>query len=116
MENTYENKVKEKLNAPEPDTIEMFLSDPQENVEAMAIDNASGSETEDLLNILEPRERQVIELRFGLSDQGYVHTLKDTGKALGVTRERARQIEAEALRKLRQRPEVRERFRALFSD
>lgn len=52
------------------------------------------------LNNLPPRERQVLELRFGLRD-GKIHTLKEVGQYFDVTRERIRQIEAKALRKLR---------------
>ncbi|MHB1416395.1 MAG: sigma-70 family RNA polymerase sigma factor [Chloroflexota bacterium] len=55
------------------------------------------------------RERRVLELRFGLSD-GLARTLEETGSAVGVTRERARQIEAEALSKLRH-PRNRDRLR-----
>ena len=58
---------------------------------------------------LAERERRVLELRFGLAD-GTSHTLEETGSAVGVTRERARQIEAEALAKLRQ-PRNRARLR-----
>jgi RNA polymerase primary sigma factor len=53
-----------------------------------------------ILNSLNRRERQVLEMRFGLKD-GQVHTLEEVGLAFGVTRERIRQIEAKALRKLR---------------
>lgn len=52
------------------------------------------------LGILSEREREVLELRFGLLD-GQDHTLEEVGKHFGVTRERIRQIEAKALRKLR---------------
>ncbi len=53
-----------------------------------------------LLEDLKERERQVIELRFGLKD-GHPRTLEEVGKEFNVTRERIRQIEAKALRKLR---------------
>jgi RNA polymerase primary sigma factor len=52
------------------------------------------------LGVLSEREREVLELRFGLLD-GQDHTLEEVGKHFGVTRERIRQIEAKALRKLR---------------
>ncbi|PJF41296.1 MAG: RNA polymerase sigma factor RpoD [Chloroflexi bacterium] len=52
------------------------------------------------LGVLSERERDVLEMRFGLQD-GQDHTLEEVGKHFGVTRERIRQIEAKALRKLR---------------
>lgn len=54
----------------------------------------------EVLNSLSEREQIVVKMRFGLED-GVGHTLDDIGKALGVTRERARQIEDVAMRKLR---------------
>ena len=52
------------------------------------------------LDILNEREREVLEMRYGLQD-GRTHTLEEVGKAFGVTRERIRQIETKALRNLR---------------
>ena len=53
------------------------------------------------------RERQVLELRFGLVD-GYSRTLEEVGRQLRVTRERIRQIEAKALRKMRHPTRIRQ--------
>ncbi len=55
---------------------------------------------EEVLNTLAPREKKVLELRFGIVD-GRTRTLEEVGKEFNVTRERIRQIEAKALRKLR---------------
>jgi len=57
-------------------------------------------EIREVLNSLTERERAVLEMRFGLND-GETHTLEEVGQAFGVTRERVRQIESKALRKLR---------------
>lgn len=57
-------------------------------------------EIKQVLQSLQPREQEVLELRFGLID-GTCHTLEEVGKKFNVTRERIRQIEAKALRKLR---------------
>ena len=57
-------------------------------------------EIKSVLETLQPREQQVLELRFGLID-GTSYTLEEVGKKFNVTRERIRQIEAKALRKLR---------------
>ena len=54
----------------------------------------------DVLNTLTPREEKVLRLRFGIDD-GHQRTLEEVGKEFNVTRERIRQIEAKALRKLR---------------
>jgi RNA polymerase primary sigma factor len=62
-----------------------------------------------ILNIvdgtLEPREKKVVMLRFGLDGTNVTHTLEEIGEVFGVTRERVRQIEEVALNKIRQHPE-----------
>ena len=69
---------------------------PEGNVESVML----REHIDALLGDLKERERQVIVLRFGLED-GHPRTLEDVGKEFNVTRERIRQIEAKALRKLR---------------
>ncbi len=56
-----------------------------------------------MLEYLTPRERKIVEMRFGLKD-GIGHTLEEVGKEFNVTRERIRQIEAKVLQKLRDHP------------
>ena len=78
-----------------------FLSDES----AMAPDDVASHQLlkEQVVNVLSsltPRERKVLELRFGLED-GRSRTLEEVGREFSVTRERIRQIEAKALRKLR---------------
>ena len=69
---------------------------PEANIEAVML----REHIDQLLQDLKERERQVIILRFGLED-GHPRTLEEVGKEFSVTRERIRQIEAKALRKLR---------------
>ena len=69
---------------------------PEQNVESVML----REHIDTLLEDLKDRERQVIVLRFGLED-GHPRTLEEVGKEFNVTRERIRQIEAKALRKLR---------------
>jgi len=66
-----------------------------------------------ILGSLSERERAVLEMRFGLKD-GEAHTLEEVGRAFGVTRERVRQIESKALRKLRH-PGYRRKLRDFLS-
>ena len=61
----------------------------------------------DVLISLSERERKVLELRFGLGD-GYSRTLEEVGRQFQVTRERIRQIEAKALRKMRHPTRIRQ--------
>ena len=68
--------------------------------EEFATNQILKEEIQGVLSTLQPREQQVLELRFGLID-GTSYTLEEVGKRFNVTRERIRQIEAKALRKLR---------------
>ena len=64
---------------------------------------------EDVLNQLPPREVRILQLRYGLLD-GQAYTLEEVGRKMGVTRERVRQIEAQALSRLRH-PSIRRKLR-----
>ena len=78
-----------------------FLEDTQTTAPAEAIQNSSLSETvKQVLDSLSPREAKVLRMRFGIEMQSD-HTLEEVGKQFDVTRERIRQIETKALRKLR---------------
>ena len=99
--------------APEPLSLEMPVGEEEDSHLADFLqdgDMPSPSEAttnlvlrekiEEALDQLTPRERDVLRMRFGLDD-GYPHTLEEVGKHFRVTRERIRQIEAKALKKLR---------------
>jgi RNA polymerase primary sigma factor len=78
-----------------------FIEDRQVVSPAEAVINLNLKEqTEAVLKTLTPREERVIKMRFGVGD-GSEHTLEEVGQSFAVTRERIRQIEAKALRKLR---------------
>ena len=78
-----------------------FIEDENAPAPAEVASNAMMREQlQEVLHTLTPREEKVIRLRFGLED-GQAHTLEEVGKEFNVTRERIRQIEAKALRKLR---------------
>ena len=64
---------------------------------------------EGLLHKMTERERKILELRFGLNDDGDTRTLRDTAKNFGITRERVRQIEAACMVKLRKMMEEQEK-------
>ncbi len=78
-----------------------FIEDRQVVSPAEAVINLNLKEqTDSVLKTLTPREEKVIKMRFGVGD-GSEHTLEEVGQNFAVTRERIRQIEAKALRKLR---------------
>lgn len=79
-----------------------FIEDKSIVNPAEAVINTNLREiTEEVLKTLTPREEKVIKMRFGLGNSGSEHTLEEVGQHFAVTRERIRQIEAKALRKLR---------------
>ncbi len=93
------------LETPIGEKEDSHLGDFIEDHEAVAPDDAAGSillkeQIDELLQGLTDRERQVLELRFGLKD-GKTRTLEEVGKYFDVTRERIRQIEGKALVKLK---------------
>ncbi len=90
-----------------------FIEDSKEVSPADAVINLNLKEqTENVLRTLTPREERVIKMRFGVGD-GSEHTLEEVGQNFAVTRERIRQIEAKALRKLRH-PSRSRRLRAFL--
>ena len=90
-----------------------FIEDRQEVSPADAVINLNLKEqTENVLRTLTPREERVVKMRFGVGD-GSEHTLEEVGQNFAVTRERIRQIEAKALRKLRH-PSRSRRLRAFL--
>ncbi|WP_249961660.1 sigma-70 family RNA polymerase sigma factor, partial [Histophilus somni] len=93
------------LEAPIGEEDDSHLGDFIEDEKALAPDEAANltmlkEQLDEILSTLSDREKKVIELRFGLAD-GVPKTLEDVGKEFDVTRERIRQIEAKAIRKLK---------------
>ncbi len=78
-----------------------LIEDPNTNTSQSLVDDLlRGERIASLLNQMGAREREILELRFGLKD-GEIHTLNDAAKKFSITRERVRQIEMAALKKLR---------------
>jgi RNA polymerase primary sigma factor len=93
------------LEAPVGDSDDAFIKDFIENEnELTPADTVANNDLKDrvrrILKTLTPREEKVLKMRFGI-DVASEHTLEEVGKDFGVTRERVRQIEVKALRKLR---------------
>jgi RNA polymerase primary sigma factor len=104
------------LETPVGDDQDTLLGDFVEDHNAQVLEEAGArallrDQVAAVLSSLSPRERKVLDLRYGL-ESGRQHTLDEIGSELGVTRERIRQIEAKALRKLRH-PSRSKRLKAL---
>lgn len=85
----------------EDSNLEDFIEDKTgPNPTTSAVDFLRKQEVAEVLATLSEREAKIISLRFGI-DSGYPRTLEEVGKMFNVTRERVRQIEAKAIRKLR---------------
>ena len=87
-------------NEDDADLTDIIPDANQETPEETVRHNVTKELVDEVLDTLSEREKRIIKLRFGLED-GVAHTLKDIGEELGVTRERIRQIEEKAMRKLR---------------
>jgi RNA polymerase nonessential primary-like sigma factor len=90
-----------------------FLEDSTVSPEELAVEAVGREALEQVLNALPERERQVLILRFGL-DSGTPRTLEEVGAVMGFSRERARQVERDALAALRS-PEIRARLEDLVA-
>lgn len=85
----------------EDDTLGDFIEDESiPTPDTTAANNLLHEHLENVLDMLPPREARILQLRYGLVDGQYL-TLNEVGRKMGVTRERVRQIEAQALRRLR---------------
>ena len=91
--------------SPDATISDLLADDSQITPEEELLSNSEKESLETVLNTLAPREKRVIKLRYGLND-GTEHTLAQIGRDLGISRERVRQIEDEALRKLRHHTRV----------
>ncbi len=107
------------LETPTDDEEDSVLGDFIEDEEAPPPDetatyNLLKEHLEEVLNGLPPREVRILQLRYGLLD-GQAYTLEEVGRKMGVTRERVRQIEAQALSRLRH-PTIRRKLREYLGD
>ena len=107
------------LETPTDDEEDSVLGDFIQDRDAPAPDesatyNLLKEHLEEVLNTLPPREVRILQLRYGLLD-GQAYTLEEVGRKMGVTRERVRQIEAQALSRLRH-PVIRRKLREYLGE
>ena len=100
------------LDAPMGEDEDSYLADFLEDHKAVSPVEAAehrdlSEQTRKVLATLTPREEKILKLRFGIDEKGD-HTLEEVGQSFDVTRERIRQIEAKALRKMRHPSRTRE--------
>jgi RNA polymerase primary sigma factor len=93
------------LETPTDDEADSVLGDFIEDIESLEpVETVTSfmlrDQLNEILSALPPREVRILQMRYGLVD-GETYTLEEVGKKLGVTRERVRQIEAQALSRLR---------------
>jgi len=81
-------------------TLADMIGGDEEETQLAVIDNQRKEDVKEMMAFLSPRERKILNLRFGLTD-GVEYALEEVGEELGITRERVRQVEAKAIRKLK---------------
>ena len=91
------------------------IADPEaETAEELLTKQFMKQDLENVLDSLNPREKQVIRWRFGMDD-GRMKTLQEIGESMGVSRERIRQIESSAFRKLKNKKRTKNLQQYLLS-
>lgn len=95
-----DSPLKSSDNGDDDSSLELFISDEGENPEGMMINHMMSRDVESLLSVLSDKERDIIEKRFGFNSQDPM-SLSQIGKEYNLTKERIRQIERNALEKLR---------------
>lgn len=99
MEQYFAENYIEESNCYTNDVPEEFITEMEEVEKEIDIHKAAEA-LDQVMDTLAPREKEILRLRYGLTD-GKEYTLEEVSQKFGVTRERIRQIEAKALRKLR---------------
>jgi len=94
-------------------TIQDFVRGPDDEIPLHSIMvNYKRQVIDDAMGVLDEREREILKLRYGFTD-GKEYTLEEVGRLFSITRERVRQIEAKAIRRLRN-PEILGKLREVY--